>query len=109
MRDDHRLLLLLERKLRRLSIPRAKANANPAVSEATARATDRDSIGQKPKFEHRIGADQLRQIKADSARALTQRHAETFMHHPTCKRSPASVGYSHFMCRFGVVECSSGN
>ena len=47
MRDDHTLLLIRERKLRRLSIPRAKATANPAVSEATARATHRDSIGQE--------------------------------------------------------------
>ena len=69
MRDDQPLLLILERKLRRLSIPRAKATANPAVSEATARATHRDSIGLKPKFERCIGADRLRQIKADSAGA----------------------------------------
>ena len=69
MRDDHTLLLILERKLRRLSIPRAKATANPAVSEATARATPRDSIGLKPKFERCLGADRLRQIKAGSAGA----------------------------------------
>jgi hypothetical protein len=69
LRDDHTLLLVRERKLRRLSIPRAKATANPAVSEATARATPRDSIGLKPKFERCLGADRLRQIKADSARA----------------------------------------
>ena len=69
MRDDHTLLLIRERKLRRLSIPRAKATANPAVSEATARATPRDSIGLKPKFERCLGADRLRQIKAGSAGA----------------------------------------
>jgi hypothetical protein len=69
LRGDHTLLLIRERKLRRLSIPRAKATANPAVSEATARATPRDSIGLKPKFERCLGADRLRQIKADSARA----------------------------------------
>jgi hypothetical protein len=69
LRDDHTLLLIRERELRRLSIPRAKATAHPAVREATARATHRDSIGLEPKFERCIGADRLRQIKADSAGA----------------------------------------
>jgi hypothetical protein len=45
--NDHTLHLIRERKLRRLSTPRIKATANPAVSEATARATNRDSIGQE--------------------------------------------------------------
>jgi hypothetical protein len=69
LRDDYTLLLIRERKLRRLSVPRAKATVNPAVREATARATHRDSIGLEPKFERCLGADRLRQIKADSARA----------------------------------------
>jgi hypothetical protein len=69
LRDDHTLLLIRERKLRRLSVPRAKATAHPAVREATARATHRDSIGLKPKFERCLGSDRLRQIKAAPADA----------------------------------------
>jgi hypothetical protein len=61
--DDHMLLLVLKRKSWRLSIPIAKATADPAVSAATARATNRDCIDRNPLKDCRIGAEGRKPIK----------------------------------------------
>jgi hypothetical protein len=67
--------------LRKLSIPSAKATANPAVSDATAKATDRDTIGKTPLNNCCIGAVSREPIKGDSVDGSTLHRTEAFLHH----------------------------